>query len=467
VTEAVFEELRSVVAAHIARVGVPGLALGLLHNDTEYTTGFGVTSIDNQLPVDGDTLFQIGSITKTFVATAAMRLVDEGRLDLDRPVSSYMPDLRLADAHATNTATARHLLTHSGGWIGDYFADTGRGDDALARYVAELANLEQLTPPGAVYSYCNSGFSLLGRLIEVLTGETFENALQRLVLKPLGLEHSYLFPEDVMTRRYAVGHTGIRIGDPLVLHPWQLPRSATPAGGLIASVKDQLRYARFQLGDGTGATGERVLTSASVAAMRQPLLPSTGLPDRFVGLAWNVIGKNFSHGGSTYGQRALLSIWPEHGLALSLLTNAPTGEEVMLATVAWVVEHVIGMSVPRRPLLAVDGAVLDGCVGLYKSPTRDVEVGRLGDTVVLREIDKGGFPTRDSPPAAGPPPPVIRMGFYADDRLVGLDPPFEETRAELLHGADGRVAWRRRTSSLEGFGRVPSALPSQFNRGST
>ena len=145
-------------------------------------------------------------------------------------------------------------MTHTAGWVGDYFSDTGRGDDALARYVVEMADLEQLTPPGAVYSYSNSGFSLLGRLIEVLTGETFEAALKRLVLTPLGLEQSFLFPEEVMTHRYAAGHAGGRDGRMRVLQPWHLTRSVTPAGGLVASVKDQLRYARFQMGDGTAPT---------------------------------------------------------------------------------------------------------------------------------------------------------------------------------------------------------------------
>jgi CubicO group peptidase (beta-lactamase class C family) len=205
-----FDELREVVQEEVGRTRVPGFALGLLLQAEEFTAGFGVTNLHHPLPVDADTLFQIGSITKTFTATAAMRLVDEGRLDLDAPVRQYLPDLRLVDAVAQACVTPRHLLTHTAGWIGDYFCDTGRGDDALARYVAELADVEQLTPPGALYSYCNSGFSMLGRVIEILTGATFETALQHLVLEPLDLERSFLFPEDVMTHRFAVGHANVR-----------------------------------------------------------------------------------------------------------------------------------------------------------------------------------------------------------------------------------------------------------------
>jgi CubicO group peptidase (beta-lactamase class C family) len=442
-SEALFSEFRTFVEAEVTRRGVPGVAVGVLHDGVEDTAAFGVTSVDNPLTVDEDTLFQVGSITKTFTATAAMRLVDEGGLDLDRPVRAYLPELQLADPDVAATVTPRHLLTHTAGWVGDYFSDTGRGDDALARYVAEMAELEQLTPPGTAYSYCNSGFSLLGRLIEALTGETFEVALKRLVLAPLGLEHSFLFPEEVMTQRYSVGHAAVRDGRTRALQPWHLPRSATPAGGLIASVKDQLRYARFQMGDGTGANGERVLTSATLAAMHQPLAPATGLPDRAVGLAWNIGQHNISHGGGTYGQTTFLMVCPDHGIALSVLTNAGVGSELTNAAATWVLERMVGVSQPQTPVVPVSGDVLEACVGVYRTPLEDVQLGRLGEALVARAISKGGFPTRDTPPQPDWVPPLIRFGFYAEDRVVGLDPPFLEARAELIRGPDGGVAWLR------------------------
>jgi CubicO group peptidase (beta-lactamase class C family) len=151
-----------------------------------------------------------------------MRLVEDGRLDLDRPVRRYLPELRLRDEQVAASVTPRHLLTHTAGWTGDYFSDTGRGHDALSRYVAELADVEQLTPPGATYSHCNSGFSLLGRLIEVLIGETYEAAPQRLVLSPLGLERSFLFSEDVMTERFRRG-------------PCRRTRAAAPGAKALAA----------------------------------------------------------------------------------------------------------------------------------------------------------------------------------------------------------------------------------------
>ena len=440
-SETLFEDLRAFVEAEAARRRIPGVALGVRHDGAEHAGGFGVTNADHPLAVDADTLFQVGSIAKTFTALAAVRLVEDGTLDLDRPVRAYLPELRLPDPGATETVTCRHLLTHTGGFTGDHFSDTGRGDDALSRYVAELGDLEQLTPPGEVYSYCNSGFSVLGRVVEILTGETFEAALARLVLTPLGLASSYFFPEPVMLRRFVVGHRVLPDGSASVLSPWPIPRGANPAGGLVSSVTDQLRYARFQLGDGA-VGGERVVSAEGMAALHRPLVPSTGSPNRMVALAWNVGPHTVQHGGSTNGQAGILFLAPEHGFALSVLTNAIPGAELAGAVAQRAATRWLGIPRTETPPIAVAEDVLDECVGLYVHPIADVEIGRLGDALVERVIHKGGFPTRDSPPPAFVPP-LKRRGFYAPDRVVGLDPPFTDERAEFLRDREGRVAFYR------------------------
>ena len=164
----------------------------MLHEGEEHVAGFGVTSLENPLDVTPDTLFQIGSITKTFTATAVMRLVERGELDLDSPLRTYLPGLKLGDEDVAARVTMRHLLTHTGGWIGDYFDDFGSGDDALARMCESMATLPQLTPLGEVWSYNNAGFYLAGRVIEVIAGKPYEEAMQELVLEPLGLEQTLL-----------------------------------------------------------------------------------------------------------------------------------------------------------------------------------------------------------------------------------------------------------------------------------
>src|SRR5947207_13215659 len=116
----IFGRLGAFVQEEMERLHVPGVAIGVVHDGEEYADGFGVTSVENPLPVDADTLFQIGSTTKTFTGTAAMRLVDRGRLDLDAPLRIYLPKLRLAGRRVAGRVTLRHLLNHTGGWVREH-----------------------------------------------------------------------------------------------------------------------------------------------------------------------------------------------------------------------------------------------------------------------------------------------------------------------------------------------------------
>jgi len=157
---------------------VPGVAVGVFWQGSEHLKGFGVTNVDHPLPVDADTLYRIGSTTKTFTATAMMRLVEQGKVDLAAPARKYLPDLKLADEAAAASVTVRQLLNHSAGWMGDDYGDFGRGEDAIARYVAGMMQLPQLTPPGEVFAYNNAAVVVAGRVIETLTGKPYETALQ-------------------------------------------------------------------------------------------------------------------------------------------------------------------------------------------------------------------------------------------------------------------------------------------------
>ena len=133
-----FQTLCNPIPAWMQHYRVPGLALAVLHNGQTYAQGFGITSIENPSPVTPDTLFQVGSISKTFLGTAAMRLVEQGALDLDAPLRKYLPSFKLKDEDVAARVTMRHLLTHTGGWLGDYFNDTGWGNDALTKMLAML-----------------------------------------------------------------------------------------------------------------------------------------------------------------------------------------------------------------------------------------------------------------------------------------------------------------------------------------
>ena len=168
------QALREVVSTLAEELRVPGVAVGLLHDGQEHHAFHGVTSIENPLPVDERTLFLCGSTTKTFTATAIMRLVEQELVDLDAPIRSYLPEFRVEDEEAASAVTVLQLLNHTAGWDGDFFKDTGEGDDALERYIAAMAGLRQLARPGEFVSYNNASFGVAGRLVETQTGMPYE-----------------------------------------------------------------------------------------------------------------------------------------------------------------------------------------------------------------------------------------------------------------------------------------------------
>ena len=147
-SDALFDKLDDKIRAGMKKHGIPGVAVGMIYRGTRRIKGYGVTNVDYPVPVDGDTLFRIGSTTKTFTGTAAMRLVDRGELDLDARVRDYLPDFATSQPSVARRVTVRQLLNHSAGWLGEYYADKGPGDDALARYVRGMERLPQQTPLG-------------------------------------------------------------------------------------------------------------------------------------------------------------------------------------------------------------------------------------------------------------------------------------------------------------------------------
>ncbi len=426
----------------MARNKVPGVALGIVYEGREFVKGFGVTNVRHPLPVDQRTLFQIGSTTKTFTATAVMRLVEAGQLVLDEPIRTYLPDFAMRDAEVTARLTTRHLLNHTGGWEGDFFADTGNGDDALARYVKLMADLPQLTPLGTILSYNNAAFSLAGRVVEVVTGKTYEAALNELVLEPLGLKHSFLFPADVMTHSFAVGHATIA-DKTIVLRPWQLTRACASAGGIAASMMDQIRYARFHLGDGTAEGGARVLTPESIAMMQTP--GDAGMLDIKMGLAWMTteIGglRRVFHGGGTFGQISAFTMTPERKFGLALATNSTSGGFFNLEVTKDLVAKFLGNDAPEPAEIPMTPPQMAEYSGRYTQATGDIEIKTEAGKLMVQLHPKGGFPTKDTP--AGPPPPPFRIGLVGTDRVAMVEPPFKDIQGEFIRNPDGSIAWLR------------------------
>ncbi len=259
-------ELEKKLAELIDSHNVPGAQLAVLDGDTITEVAAGVLSLRTGSPVTTDALFLPGSIGKLYTATLVLMLADEGLIDLDEPVRTYLPDFEVRDQHARDTVTVRNLLTHTSGFDGDVFIDTGRGDDALERYITEIADLPQICEPGKIWSYSNSGFSVLGRLIEVVWDTVYETALRDRLLAPLGLEHSVVFPEDVIPHPNSVGHV-----------PTPRTRSRTSSARCGACTAPAARWAPRWSPAPVTCSGSRCCTSTAASP---PTAPGCSRPTR-------------------------------------------------------------------------------------------------------------------------------------------------------------------------------------------
>ncbi|WP_037605916.1 serine hydrolase domain-containing protein [Streptacidiphilus rugosus] len=365
------DRLAAFVREAAERFGIPGVAVGVWADGSERHACHGVTSLENPLPVTPRTLFVLGSVTKTLTATALVRLAEQGRVELDAPVRRYVPDLVLQDESAAARITVRNLLNHTAGLDWNLITDTGEGDDALAGFVAAMAELPLIAEPGARASYSQAGFNLAGRVVERVTGQTYEAAIASLLLEPLGMDESFFAPADVLTRRFAVGHNPDEAGELTVGRLWRGVRGNNPGGGLVSCVADQLRWARFQLGDGRTASGAPLLPTEALHRMREATVALRGstLGDA-IGLGWflrEVDGvRTVGHGGSANGQFAELLTVPERDFAVVTMANAgPNGLLFNQAVVRWALENHLGV-VDRDPEpLPYDASRAGEAVGTY------------------------------------------------------------------------------------------------------
>lgn len=435
-----FDTFCRAVEAEQDRLAVPGVAVGILHRGAALTAGFGVTNVDHPLPVDGETLFQIGSTTKTITTTVAMQLVEAGRLDLDTPIQTYLPDFRLGDAATAAQVTLRHLFTHCGGWVGDFFLDTGRGDDAVARYVERMADLPQEFPLGTAFAYNNASFCLAGLIVQTVCDKPYEQVVREMLLEPLEMEHSFFFPEEVIVHYPAVGHQTSPEGENSVAQPWALPRSAHPAGGITASMQDQLRYARFHLGDGTTPSGEQLLTAASLAAMQTTQRQAASMAQE-VGISWLIRQRGglrvVGHGGATTGQLSAFELVPSRDFALAINTNGSRGRVFNSVMARRALEIFLDVDVPKPQPIQLDAAALATYPGTYSAALADVVVTVEDDGLQLASQPKGGFPTEDTP--APPAPPPTHFVFTAPHHIYAPSGAMQEAVGEFLTNQDGSV----------------------------
>ena len=402
--------------------GVPGATLAIASGDEVAEAAYGVLNTRTKVEATTDSLFQIGSITKVWTATLAMQLVEDGKLDLDTPIVTYLPDFKVADVDVTKQVTTRHLLTHTSGIDGDLFLDTGRGDDCLEKYVAACATLKQNHPLGATMSYCNSGYSILGRLIEVISGKSWDAVLRERIFTPLGLMSAGTLPEEALLHRASVGHITPPGGSPQVAPVWGIFRSAGPAGLVHATARESLAFAQMHLADGLAPDGTRVLSAESAQAMR---VPQVVVPDPYTlgshwGLGWilmNWDGRDvYGHDGNTIGQAGFLRVVPDAKVAVSLLTNGGHTHDLFLDLYGEILGELADVR-PPAPLTPPETPVsvdLASYAGVYAREGMEMTLTVDGDHLTAAVKVTGALAAA----MGGAEPPPMRVVPVSDDLFV-------------------------------------------------
>lgn len=333
--EYVKQHIRWLTNREMRKHDVVGLSLALVDDQrVVWAEGFGMADRERAVPATAETLYRVGSITKLFTATAAMQLVEQGRLDVDRPVATYLPEWTVKTRVAgSSPITLRHLLTHHSGLPPNMLR--GMWSSRPAAYTTVLDDLKDthvLTAPDQVFSYSNIGMTVVGAAIERVSGEPYATYVTKTVLRPLGMDSASLDQGAAISPLMSQGY---RDGD----REEEAKLRDLPAGGLNASVLDLARFIQMVCAQGR-AGGRDILHADTVAEMLRVQNGATPLDlDFHLGLGWMLsslgemdlpnVGTVAHHGGATFLFQSQLVVVPEHKLGLVVLCNTSTCREVV------------------------------------------------------------------------------------------------------------------------------------------
>lgn len=387
--------LRDRVTELLAEYGIPSAAIGVLDDGAMVEFAVGVENVATRKPATTDTVYQCGSMTKTWTALAFMQLVDEGKADLDAPVRTYLPGFTVADAQTSAEVTARHLLNHTHG-IEEAYGDPGEDDDVYERMVAAIADAPQVFPLGRTHGYSAAlGYAVVARILEVVDGKRWDDVMQDRLFDPMGLSSTSSRREQVDENRAATGHL-IRSLDegPIVTPIDYLPRAFGPGGGISSTTREVLTMGCVLLDEGVAPNGKRIVSAASIREMMRSRVP---VPDPYLfGPEWGLglivcdwHGETvYATDGSTIGQNARLRLLPDSNTAMVMLTNGGPPESFYRKVFNEILTGLGTVTIPDLPApdmtLSLDPSRYEG---VYGRPGARYEVsadgGKLYLTLVL------------------------------------------------------------------------------------
>ena len=303
---------------------IPGFSIGIVENGKViYAKGFGVAKLGDDKPITSNSLFHMASVTKPFVATAIMQLVEHGKLNLDAHVTEYLPYFRMKDERFA-TITVRQMLGHISGMpdVEDYQWDKPEYDDgALERYVRSLSELSLIARPGEKFQYSNMAFEVLGDVIAKVSGRSFESYVQRNILKPLGMKHSTLLIREanqkLLTSPHVLDESGV-----IVSKVFPYNRAHSPSSTLYSNIDDMNRWAMANLNRGE-LNGKRILKASSYDLLWKVQMDAGRRGG--IGLSWFLTKRNehwiVYHGGSDVGFNSYIVLAPDNSISIVAMSN--------------------------------------------------------------------------------------------------------------------------------------------------
>lgn len=383
-----FELIDRLIEKRIQEQNIPGVAFAVTDRERLLHASYqGYSDVAGKRPVVSDTLFQIGSISKSFTSVALLQLQEKGMVDLHRPVNDYVPWFQVKSKYGP--ITLHHLMTHTAGII--------MGTEETLAVVSEilaLADTETSAPPGEFFHYSNSGYKLLGLVLEAVTGRSAGEVVKDGIVAPLGMTSTWTTVVNDLRARTAVGYVPFYDDRPIppagqfAPAPWI--ESDTADGSISSTAEDMSKYVRMLSNKGMGPRGSVVSSESFQKLSQKAIRMEEGVPNEYYGYGLAVTETEgralIGHTGGMVGYISEISIDIEAGIGILALINA----NLEVQNIVRDAMRVLRAALTGRPLpelssfdmLGVENP--DDYVGRFVSASRTLEVFKDGNRVSLR-----------------------------------------------------------------------------------
>jgi serine beta-lactamase-like protein LACTB len=440
--EAVAKALDAFIRSEVEAKGLPALSVALVDDQkVVWAQGYGFVDPDKKVPATAETVYRVGSVSKLFTDLAILQLVERGALDLDAPVTKYLPDFKPINRF-DNPITLRQLMAHRSGLVrespvGNYFdADT----PSLAKTVESLNRTELVYEPGKRTKYSNAGVAVVGLVLEQTQKQRFARYLHRTLLDPLGMRRSAFEPDPALTKHLAKATMWTYHGREFPAPTFEL--GTAPAGSLYSTAHDLGKFLSMLFAGGRGAGGV-VLKPATLEQMYAPQFAKAGAKQGF-GLGF-LVGelegrRRVGHGGAIYGFATDLSALPDDKLGVVVLASRDGANAVTGRIAENALRHLLAVR-QKKPLPRIEETAplapgqARALAGRYKSGAKTVELVESDGRLYLLP-GQGGFRLE-----------LRQLGkeLVTDDRLG---------HGQRLEARDGKLFLGK-----EGYARVPVGKP--------